>query len=118
MLREAIFVVFGEDQVTIDDDVKDPARAFDEVGLDAERAFDCLRQTGGLGQVVSHPAVLDADLHADDSKRTDVGIFTITLPRLSRSDCNASGGTHVLDEIVDGSNVKRPTLRAHELHGG
>lgn len=67
MLREAIFVVLGEDQITIDDDVKDPVGAFDEFGLDAVLAFDCVRQTDGRGQVVSHPAVFDADLHADDS---------------------------------------------------
>ena len=75
MLRESIFVVLAENQITIDDDVKDPARAFDKFGLDAELAFDCFRQTGGLGQVVSHPAVLDADLHAAKSGRIDVAII-------------------------------------------
>ena len=77
MLGEATFVVLGEDQITIDDDVKDPARAFDELGLDAEFVLDCVRQTGSRGQVVSHPAVFDADLHADVSKRVDVGILSI-----------------------------------------
>ena len=74
MLRESIFFVFAEDQVTVDDDVEYPVRALDELGLDAVLAFDCLRQTGGLGQVVSHNAVFDADLHADEFKRIDVGI--------------------------------------------
>ncbi len=77
MLGEATFVVLGEYQITIDDDIKYAARSLDELGLDAELAFDCLRQTGSRGQVVSHPAVFDADLHADDSKRVDVGIFSI-----------------------------------------
>ena len=78
MLREAIFVVLGDDQIAVDDDVKYPARAFDEFGLDAELAFDCLRQTGSLGQVVSHDAVFDADLHADEPGRIDLAILVST----------------------------------------
>ena len=88
MLRESIFVVLGEDQVTVDNNVEYPVRALDELGLEAELAFDCLRQTGGLGQVVSHNAVFDADLHADDSKRIDVGI-ALSVGR----DCHAPTAT-------------------------
>ena len=69
MLWKAVFFVLGEDQIAVDDNVKDPARTFDEFGLDAELALDCIRQTGGLGQVVSHATVFNADLHAGDSER-------------------------------------------------
>lgn len=98
MLRESIFLVFAEDQLTIDDDVKDPAGAFDELGFDAKLVFDCLRQTGGLGQVISHTAVFDADLHAVDSGRI-----------ILRSHCDPSRGgrSHVFDNRIS----KRGTLQ-------
>ena len=53
------------DEVSIHDDVKNSAAAFDQFRLDTRRFFDCVRQTGGLRGVVSLHAVGDADLHAE-----------------------------------------------------
>ena len=61
-LREAPHLLLGEDQLIAESDVEDPARAFDQVGLNAELLLDVGRQTGGSGVVVSDGAVLDRDV--------------------------------------------------------
>ena len=60
---EAAHVLLAPDLGAVDVDVEDPARTLDQFGLDLERLLQCVRQTGGSGQVVSLAAVLDADLH-------------------------------------------------------
>jgi hypothetical protein len=60
---EAADLVFGEDQVAVHFDVEDAAAAFNQFAVDVDGFFDRVRQTGGFGLVISHPAVLDADMH-------------------------------------------------------
>ncbi len=68
--REDLFVV-GEAAggpvrvggLAVDGDFKDPAVAFLEVGCDPEFLLDRGLQTGGLGKVVSLPAIQDLDRH-------------------------------------------------------
>ncbi len=57
-------VMFGEDHRSVSNDIEDSLTAFDELGLDAERALDVGRQTGGSRQVLSTTAIGDGDLHA------------------------------------------------------
>ncbi|GEM_PF-2481179 len=65
------FVVLGElaglmlrvDESAIDLHIENPAAAFDEFGINPGSCFDCVRQTGGFGRVVSLNAVGNADLH-------------------------------------------------------
>lgn len=63
MLREPALKVPAEDQLSIHHDVKHPARAGDQLRLDANLGLDRRCQTGSLGSEVSFVAVLDADLH-------------------------------------------------------
>lgn len=56
--------MFGIDQISIDNDVKDAAPAFDQFCFNTCCLTNCVRQTGGLGGVVSLDAVCDADLHS------------------------------------------------------
>jgi hypothetical protein len=58
---KAACLLLGEDQLIVDGDLEDSTGPLDELGLDAELLFDLLRQTGGAGEVVSDPAVLDDD---------------------------------------------------------
>ena len=72
-LRNSIqyFPVFGEaagfqlapHAPTVKVDVENPAAPCNDFRLDAELAFNRLRQTGGPGKIVSLGAVLDANLH-------------------------------------------------------
>jgi hypothetical protein len=63
--REAVGLLLGEDQLVVDGDLEDASAAPDQIGLDAEPAFNLRRQTGGARIVVSHRAVFDAHvLHA------------------------------------------------------
>ena len=55
--------VFGIDQPSIHFHIEDPLAALDEFRLHSQRLPDLSRRTGGLRQVVSHPAVLDSDVH-------------------------------------------------------
>ena len=59
MFGESVHVVFAENHLSIDDDVKDAATAFDESGVDTTVILDCGGQTGRLGFVVSLHAVGD-----------------------------------------------------------
>jgi hypothetical protein len=60
-LRETAQLSLREDQVVADGDLEDAATTADQLGGDAELAFDLSRQTGGAGVVVSAGAVLDGD---------------------------------------------------------
>jgi hypothetical protein len=57
-------VVLAEDSLAVDDHVEDAVVTPNQLGLLAELLLDRGRQTGGLRQVVSAPAVVDGDLHA------------------------------------------------------
>ncbi len=68
--REDLFVIgeaaggpVGIDGLAVDGDLKDPAVAFLEVGCDPEFLLNGGLQTGGLGKVVSLPAIQDLDRH-------------------------------------------------------
>lgn len=61
--RKSICLMFGVDQVPIDDNVEDSAAALDQFRLDTRCLLNRIRQTGGLRGVVSLHAVSDADLH-------------------------------------------------------
>jgi hypothetical protein len=63
VFREAARLVLGEDLLSVDDDVEDPATAGNQLRLDSERLLQRGRQTGGRGQVVSTSAVGDDDVH-------------------------------------------------------
>src|SRR5207247_6417737 len=61
--REAVCRLVGVDDLAVDRDLEDAARAFLESGGEAVLLLDGLLQTGGLRQVVSLAAVLDLDVH-------------------------------------------------------
>jgi hypothetical protein len=62
-LRKTPRDVLAVDEPAVGLDVKNAAAAFDELSLDSELLVDGVRQTGGLGGVVSLHAVFDGDLH-------------------------------------------------------
>jgi hypothetical protein len=55
-------LLLGEDQLVVDGDLENASAAPDQLGLEAELAFNLRRQTGGARVVVSHRAVFDAHL--------------------------------------------------------
>lgn len=59
VLGEALRGVLGEDQVAVGHDVEYAVIPLYQLGVDAERAADGGRQTGGLGEVLSARAVFD-----------------------------------------------------------
>jgi hypothetical protein len=63
VLGEPVRHLVGVDDVVVDGDFEDAARAFLQRGGDAVLVLDGGLQTGGLGEVVSLPAVLDLDVH-------------------------------------------------------
>lgn len=60
-------LVLAEDARAIDDYVEDAVVTTQQLALHPVRLFDRGRQTGGLRQVVSTPAVVDGDLHETSS---------------------------------------------------
>ena len=60
---EAVRGLVGVDDLAVDRDLEDAARALAQAGGDAVRVLDGGLQTGGLGQVVSLAAVQDLDVH-------------------------------------------------------
>jgi len=71
-------LVLRVDESAVDLHIKNPSAAFDEFRDDPGGCFDCVRQTGGFGRVVSLNAVSNADLHfwtpsTDDAKPNDSG---------------------------------------------
>ena len=63
MFGESVDFVLVPYLGAVDVNVEDAARTFDQNRLDVILRLDCVRQTGGSGQVVSLGAVLDADPH-------------------------------------------------------
>jgi hypothetical protein len=61
--REPALILLREDRFPIDRHDEDSAAAADDLAVDAEFAFDLSRQTGGSGEVVSNPAVVDSYVH-------------------------------------------------------
>ena len=63
VLGEAPNLLLAPDLRAIDVYVEDAARPFDQLRLHLELVFDRIRQTGGCGEIISLPAILDGDLH-------------------------------------------------------
>ena len=63
VLREAAGLELAVNHFAVDCYIKNTAPPFDQLTIDAVFCLDAGRQTGGLGQVVSLDAVLDADFH-------------------------------------------------------
>ena len=64
MFRKLTGLMLRVNQLAVDLHVEDAAAALDQFGINPCRCFDCVRQTGGFGRVVSLHAILDADVHA------------------------------------------------------
>ena len=62
--REAVVVLVGVDGLAVDEHLEDAAHAFLQPGGDAVLVLDGGLQTGGLGEVVSLPAIADLDVHS------------------------------------------------------
>jgi hypothetical protein len=60
---ESALIPFREDRLPVNADDEDAAAAADDLAVDAEFSFDLSRQTGGSGEVVSNPAVVDSYVH-------------------------------------------------------
>jgi hypothetical protein len=63
VLREPADVVLAPDLRAVHVHVEHTAGTFDQLRRHLEGLLDLIRQTGGLGQIVSLGAVFDADLH-------------------------------------------------------
>jgi hypothetical protein len=61
--RKPAFFPLREDLFPVDGDDEDSAAAADDLAVDAEFSFDLSRQTGGSGEIVSNPAVVDSNVH-------------------------------------------------------
>ena len=68
VLREPIRLLIGVDDLVSDEDLEDAADALAQRGGDAVLVLDGGLQTGGLGEVVSLPAIQDLDVHAQPSR--------------------------------------------------
>ena len=66
--REAVVVLVRVGGLAVDEDLEDAAHAFLQPGGDAVLVLDGGLQTGGLGEVVSLPAIQDLDVHAQPSR--------------------------------------------------
>ena len=62
--RKPVGRLVGVDDVIVDRHLEDPAVAFLEDCGDSVLVLDGGLQTGGLGEVVSLPAISDLDVHA------------------------------------------------------
>jgi len=62
--REPVRRLVRVDDVVVDRDLEDTAVPFLENGRDPVLRLDGGLQTGGLGEVVSLPAIADLDVHA------------------------------------------------------
>lgn len=65
MRGKATGFMFRIDQISVHDDIKDSASAFDQFGFSSGCLLNGVRQTGGLRGIVSLHAVGDADLHSE-----------------------------------------------------
>jgi hypothetical protein len=80
--------MFGINQVPIHDDVKDSAAALDQLRLDTRCLLDRVRQTGGLGSVISLHTVRYGNVHRFSfisERRKRAGVEQET-PRCSHHD--------------------------------
>jgi hypothetical protein len=67
VLGEATDPLLGKEHAPIGFDVEDATPARDQLDFVIRAGFDVGRQTGGLGSIVSNPAVRDRDLHIRSS---------------------------------------------------
>ncbi len=72
MFRESAGFCLAVDQLAIDFDVEDSSAPLDEFGADAELGLNGVRQTGGLGSVISFHAVFDGNVHVDPLFRSSL----------------------------------------------
>ncbi len=63
MFRKAAGLLLAVDQLAINFDVENAATALDHLDCDAELILDRVRQTGGLGRVVSLYTIFDGNVH-------------------------------------------------------
>ena len=83
VLGESAGLFLTVDELAIHLDVKDSAAAGDHLDLDLELTLDGVRQTDGLGLVVSLHAVFDGNAHVGSSLTEDdyTSVFRIPLQR-------------------------------------
>ena len=84
----AVGGVFGINELAVGLHVEDAFAALDECGFHAEGFPDLGRRTGGLGEVVSHAAVFDGDVHGSlagmvkhcggDARRGALRLFSVS----------------------------------------
>ena len=62
-VREPARFELGENEFTIDFNVEDPVSPGNQLGLNTQTVAQFIRQTGGLGFVVSLRAIVDLNFH-------------------------------------------------------
>lgn len=72
--------ILGEDQLAVELHIENSVTSFDQIGFDLEFLLDSFRQTGGMGQIVSLHAVLDADLHMVNLAREETKLTLARYP--------------------------------------
>lgn len=100
VLGESAGLFLTVDELAVHLDVKDSAAAGDHLDLNLELALDGIRQTDGLGLVVSLHAVFDRNVHVGSSLAEDdyTSVFSILLQRdaaLGRTTTISSAPGHV-----------------------
>ena len=68
VFREAVLLLLAEHQAAVGNDLKDAAAGGYQPGLVSVPGSYRIRQTGGVGQVVSDLAVFDGDAHGNSSR--------------------------------------------------
>ena len=100
VLGESACLFLAVDELAIHLDVKNSAAAGDHLDLNLELTLDSVRQTDGLGLVVSLHAVFDGNMHIGTSLIEDdyTSVFRILLQRgaaLGRITTISSASIHV-----------------------
>ena len=100
VLGESACIFLTVDELAVHLDVKDSAAARDHLDPNLELALDGVRQTDGLGLVVSLHAVFDGNVHVGSSLAEDdyTSVFPILLQRdaaLGRTTTISSAPGHV-----------------------
>ncbi len=80
MFRESAGFLLAIDQLAIDFDVEDAPAALDEFGVDVELGLDRIRQTGGLGRVVSLYAIFNGNVHVGPLIRRSILLYRARGP--------------------------------------
>jgi hypothetical protein len=70
-LRKTFELVLGKNELAIEFHVEDAVLPLDELRSHLEFLLDTVRQPGGMRQVVSLHAILDADLQIDTSSELE-----------------------------------------------